>query len=405
VKRLLVSCDCYIGTKGSTVKLPLSISHILSGLVLFGFVICPLNSWSAQTPHANFVYPSKLPYQFSNFVWWNEEDLRVLLKKRIPGLGEELATTHDAERGVRDVLTALLKEKGIDAEVQSDEPGPSAFAKIDPALFGGHPPEEPHPAITFSLLTPRVLIGKLVFKDVPEDVERVLESEVRGTEGRPFNASGNTFWQKSLNQVVEREGYLESAVHLTHQTPRKDGDRYLVDVILSVETGPRYHISSITADGGPLLQGKDLSRFFALKPGDPATRPPFGTLGPQIRALYEHNGYADVDIESNPTLDHEHASVAYHLKVTPGPVYHLGSLTIQNLNAAQESKVREIFGARTGDLYDDQAINRLYHKVADEPLLRGLGFGFSPKRDKAAGNINLTLDFFKDGGEATVTVK
>jgi hypothetical protein len=97
-------------------------------------------------------YPARLPYRFSNFVWWNDEDLRVLLKKRIPGLGDEVATSSSAEGKVRDALTALLKERGIVAEVQSEEPSLSAFAPVNPIFFSRHSPEPPHPAIIFSLL-------------------------------------------------------------------------------------------------------------------------------------------------------------------------------------------------------------------------------------------------------------
>lgn len=404
-KTLFNSYGCYIALKGPLLKQPVATTYILCGLVLFGLAIGSFASMLSQAPPANFSYPAKLPYRFDNIVWWDDGELRALLKKRIPGLGDEIATTHQAEGNVRNALTALLKEKGIVAEVQSEEPGPSSFAKLDPDMFGGRPPEQPHPAITFSLLTPKVVIGKVVFKDVSEEVGHVLEPEFTGTEGRPFGAGGNAFLEKRCIEVVERQGYLEAKVRLTTQTPRKDADQYLVDLSLSVETGPKYHVSSLSADGGPLLQGKDMSRFFALKSGDIAALPPFGNLGPQVRALYVHNGYADVDIETIPTLDREHASVAYHMKVTPGPIYHLGSLTIQKLDAAQESKVRELFGIKAGDIYDEQAINQLYRRISGESLLAGLGFGFSPKRDRRAGIIDLTLDFYKKDGEAIVTVK
>jgi len=69
----------------------------------------------------------RLPYSFGNFVWWSDDELRSLLKKRIPGLGDEIATTTAAEGRVRDALKALLKEKGITAEVQSQEPSYSSF--------------------------------------------------------------------------------------------------------------------------------------------------------------------------------------------------------------------------------------------------------------------------------------
>jgi outer membrane translocation and assembly module TamA len=370
-----------------------------------GFLVSLSLVCVAQTPKTSPSYPTHLPYGFSNFVWWSDEELRALLKERIPGLGDEIATTRAAEGKIREALTTLLKEKGISAEVQSEEPSLPAFVKANPVMLGAHLPEPPHPAITFSLLTPKVVIGKLIFKDVPEDIGHVLEPEVRGTEGKPFNAGWNKYMQKRLAEVLADQSYLDAQVQLNPEAPTKKEDRYLVDLVLSVTPGLRYRVASLSADGGPLLKEKDLSRFFALKPGDYVSRPPFGPLGLELRALYVQQGYADVDIESSPEKDPSRALVSYHLTVESGPLYHLRTLVIQHLDNAQEAKVREIFSQKAGDIYDERAINRLYHKVPDEPLLKGLGFSFSPKRDHDAATIDLTLDFYKEGGEATVTIK
>jgi hypothetical protein len=82
---------------------------------------------SAQSKEPPPNYPPRLPYGFSNFVWWSDDELRVALKKRIPGLGDEISTTSRAIGGMREALNALLKEKGITAEVQSEEPSYSAL--------------------------------------------------------------------------------------------------------------------------------------------------------------------------------------------------------------------------------------------------------------------------------------
>jgi len=101
----------------------------------------------------------------------------------------------------------------------------------------------------------------------------------------------------------------------------------------------------------------------------------------------------------------EHALVAYRLDVIPGPVYHLRSVAIKNLDAPQENRVRELLGMKPGDVFLDEAVNGLYRKIADDPLLKGYRFSFGPKRDKTANAIDLSLDFFKNGNESKVTIK
>jgi hypothetical protein len=60
---------------------------------------------------------------------------------------------------------------------------------------------------------------------------------------------------------------------------------------------------------------------------------------------------------------------------------------------------------KTGDIYLEEKIADLYRKIADEPLLQGYRFGYGVKKDKAVSEIDLTLNFFKEGNESSVTIK
>jgi hypothetical protein len=95
--------------------------------------------------------------------------------------------------------------------------------------------------------------------------------------------------------------------------------------------------------------------------------------------------------------------VSYHLDV--GPVYLLRSLTIHNLDAQQERKARELLGIKPGDVFDQMAVNGLYHKLSAEPALTAYGFTFGPMKDKTTANVDLTLDFYKTSDKSSVTTK
>jgi len=236
-------------------------------------------------------------------------------------------------------------------------------------------------------------------------VSRAVEEEMKGSEGRPFTEGSQRFSLSRIDELIKRQGYFSEHVLFRRGSPYKLGDRFVVDVTVVIDAGPKYRVASITADGGPLLQGKDLSQFFAVHVGDEAGPVPFARLGPGLRGYYEQFGYADVRIKENPVLDREHATVAYSLNVDPGPIYYLRSLTVQKLNPEQEEKVRELLGMKPGDVFQQAKINDLYHKVANEPSLKGYSFGFGPKADKAAAVIDLSLSFFKQGDESSVTIR
>jgi outer membrane protein assembly factor BamA len=128
-------------------------------------------------------------------------------------------------------------------------------------------------------------------------------------------------------------------------------------------------------------------------------------LAGELRALYWHYGYADVEIHGPPILDRLNAKVSYHLEVVPGPLYHLRSLTVHNLTPEQERRVRELLGMEAGDVFDGMAINNLYYKLPSDTLLTALGFTFSPVKDIAAAQVDLTLDFYQLSDKSSVTVQ
>lgn len=209
----------------------------------------------------------------------------------------------------------------------------------------------------------------------------------------------------SNQEYSQRKRYLDGQVQIARLSPFREGEHFQVGLTVTVIAGPQFHVSSINADGGPLLAGKDLSRFFEMKVGDVPGRYPLSDLASKLRELYLHYGYADVDIENNPVLDRDHAMVSYHIRVIPGPVYHLRRITVEKLSAEQESKARELLGMKPGDVYLDEAITNLYHRIPAEPLLEGYGFSFGPKKDKTANAIDLSLIFYKESDKSSVTIK
>lgn len=357
------------------------------------FVVC-----AAQTPKDLPSYNERLPYAFSNFVWWSNDDLRGLLKSRIPGLGDEIAPGSPMEHRIHDVLTLILRQKGIVAEVQSTEP--STFA-----LKAERAPGSPPPAIVYRILSPSILVDRVIVSGAPESVAVGLNARLRSSEGHDYAGSQDWMVRSNAHDQLESKGYLDAEVEISHDSPRLIAGHFMVNLIVSVKPGPQYRIGTIAADGGPLVEGRDLSSYFTEKPGDIAGTGPFGPLAGELRALYWHYGYADVDILGSPVLDRPNAKVSYHLEVVPGPVYHLRSLTIHNLSPEQEQRVRELLGLMPGDVFDGMAVNDLYRKLANDSLLAGYGFSFGPKQDKVASQIDLTLDFYKVSDKSSVTVR
>jgi hypothetical protein len=129
-------------------------------LVLIGLVAPPLVR-TAHAQEASAQLPPRLPYSCSNCVWWSDDELRSLLKKQIPTLSDEIPTTSVEEGRVRTAMRLLLKEKGITAEVQSEEPSWSALTAA--RAEGASPP-----GIVFIIASPRILVDKVTITNAPQ---------------------------------------------------------------------------------------------------------------------------------------------------------------------------------------------------------------------------------------------
>lgn len=230
----------------------------------------------------------------------------------------------------------------------------------------------------------------------PPETVGALNEFASAMQGRPYMET--SFWSEEdqVKDNLRRAGYLSSTVSMEAGLPRKESDQYLVPLNAIITCGPKYHVSSIRGDGGPLLEGRDLSPFFTLKAGDVALPNPFGKLIGSLRSLYWHSGYADVEFTGEPILDKNRGLASYRLAVVPGPVYHLRNLKFFNLTAEEEALTRGMLGMKAGDVYDALAVSNLSRKLsASESSLKGATFSFTPAEDKENHLVDLTLTFYK----------
>lgn len=347
----------------------------------------------------------RLPYTFSNFAWWTDAQLRSELKQRVPSLDDTLTCGSAQEAQVRDALTAMLLAKGVHATVVSKDPSQasaevSAFVASLPFFVPSY--NDPRPHITFSISAPQVVIGAVNVDTAPEVQSDLLATVAKQIEGKPFDANTLGAQAHEMVEPMQNNGYLSASVTLSADQPKLEGGRYVVPLEASVDAGPVYHVGMVSADGGPLLRGRDLSSYFDLQTGDIATPYAFERLESSIMTIYFQSGYASVHFQDAPILDRDHGIATYRLFVMPGPQYRLRTVTLHNLSPAQEAEVRSLLALEPGDVYDQLAIDELHQKVQENANLHGLDYSFVPQTDKQHNVIDLTLDFFKDTAQSSL---
>lgn len=380
-----------------------SLSLALASLLLSAVVPATV-AQMPKTQQATQQQPvaEQLPYSFSNFPWWTDAQIRAELKHRIPGLGDTVGYGSAQEARLRDELTAMLQARGVRATVVSV--GPSATSVSVSAFMATLPfyiPGNAHSShIEFSISSPQIVIGGIAMDASPEG--DIMARIARQMEGKPYDASAIPLQAHQLCEPLQRHGYLSAQVVVSPGRPVREGDRFIVPMKAEVQSGPLYHVGLISADGGPLLRGRDLSGYFDLQSGEVATPYAFQRLESSIMTVYFQAGYASVHFKDQPELDPEHATALYRLQTVPGPQYRLRTVTVRNLSPAQEAEVRNLLALAPGDVYDQIAIDELHEKVQESANLKGLDYSFAPQTDRELNVIDLTLDFFKDSAKSSL---
>ena len=222
-------------------------STLLGSALLFGA------SASAQSTPNPTVSQQRFPYIFSNFVWWNDGDLRAKLKKQVPTLGDDLARNSPLEKRVRTALIELLKKKGINTEVQIFEPSPT-----DPTARRN--PDAPPICIIFSVLAPpAVIVGPITFENAPRESLDLLQSAVHALPGRDYES--NTLWYpiSQIKEALRGLGYLAAQASLSPAEPVKKGERYIVPLLL------RYlRLEAFCSPSSALLRSGQLAQEVSL---------------------------------------------------------------------------------------------------------------------------------------------
>ncbi len=109
-------------------------------------------------------------------------------------------------------------------------------------------------------------------------------------------------------------------------------------------------------------------------------------------------------MEAPPIVDHANALVSYHLNVIAGPIYHLRSLTIHNLDAGQENRCAGCSALAQATPSTRLAISSLYTKLRTDSTLNGYTFSFSPVKDKTTRASSTCPLSTRDTDQPTVTV-
>ncbi|HZQ42006.1 MAG TPA: hypothetical protein VFA99_02075 [Acidobacteriaceae bacterium] len=280
-----------------------------------------------------------LPVRFSNFVWWQPDELLKLVEARVPLFHGDLLLTGRLTDQVQTALVDLLREKGIpDAKITS--PLFSRGGSID--------------AVALSITSPEVLVGETRFNGAIPSLQPKLTSFSHKLAGQDFDrlTVTDTVRQTSA-EIFEDAGFLDiSNDSPVFAAPRKELDHYVVDEEVTFHPGELYRISSINLQPAAPMSAADLTKALNVKVGDVASAVALRLAEGYLARPYTERAYlmakAHGDLHKDPSVH----TVACTFTIVPGEQFHLASVDTTALPPAAQAQLAKLWHPAPGALVD-----------------------------------------------------
>jgi outer membrane protein insertion porin family len=214
----------------------------------------------------------------------------------------------------------------------------------------------------------------------------------------PFNEglTGLTIEDRLLS-APRSAGYVAASLDHIQRTFAPTDRGIGVTYTARIVTGDVYKLSALTLlptpEPTPFYTDVDLTHDTRVHPGDIADLTSIDDTAAHIVSAWLMRGYMDASISAIPTLDAANHTVAYALKVTPGPVYTLGTLTITGDTPATRKFFDSVWPLKIGGPYSDQIVNAFLRKNAAQPAFKNVSLGYQASTNPDTHLVDLTITF------------
>lgn len=279
------------------------------------------------------------PVLYQNFPWWPSQDLTAALATRVPLFHGLLVPESGLQAQVAAELTKLVQQKGIAATSISAVPRTEPSGQVT--------------GVEFHIDTPPVQIGEVQFQGASPGWTDPLAAIQKAAAGQDFGEGTESTLNAAIKAVYHRQGYLDVAFsNFSYGTPQFLNGKVMVPVNATIQEGAQYHVSSLKLSGDVLMSPDEFAKGARIHAGDVANEDLLRQTLAQIASPYRAKGYIRATITADPVFDRAKHTVDYSIAVTPGPVFHMGKLTLLNLDANKQALVMKYWTLHEGDIYD-----------------------------------------------------
>jgi outer membrane protein insertion porin family len=297
------------------------------------------------------------PIRLENLPLTPGKDLDVALHSRFPLYHGQVPAEGGLLNDVRTALEEMLAAQGIKATVTATPFTDQKLHKVS--------------AISLAITAPPVQIGEIHLEGAPAAADPNVQDILAKLAGSPYDLEGspsqiNTY----LGNFYRDKGYLEVEIHAASQAaPVVTSEAIRIPFQVSVAPGALYKLAGVQLAPGLLVTQADFDKQAHIHPGDVATSEFVRQNWQFIERQYHNKGYIKASVHPTPSFDRVQGTVSFTVAVEPGPVYTMGTLTIENVSDNLRAMMLAAWKMPAGAVFNEGAILALLATHGVNPAL------------------------------------
>jgi outer membrane protein assembly factor BamA len=323
-----------------------------------------------------------VPATFENFIWFSDAELVQRVHNTVPLFAGAVPQTGTLADQVSAALDVMLKDKNVHGRVVA-APVPHAG---------------PASSMQFRIDGMDVKLAKIDFPGAAPERVPLLQTATKNMLSSNYLQSLTPGGVKKRAQAVYGKlGFLKVQFDAPNLAIVKDDPTApSIALQMPVQEGPQYTFAGADWAGNSAISSADLGKLIDLKPGAPADTSQLAESIAAAKDVYGTKGYMYAKVKSTATIDPEKQTAVFHLAIDEGPLYHMGKLELQNLDAQQAELVRKVWEMREGSVYDSNYAKTFLKKHPHElPSLVGWAALYTQTIHDDTQVVDLSLNFQK----------
>jgi outer membrane protein insertion porin family len=190
--------------------------------------------------------------------------------------------------------------------------------------------------------------------------------------GQPFSdASVHEVLDRFIRPLYEKQGYM--GVRFTKITSEPAGKVKGIDVHVTIDDGPQYRLGTLSVRGPLAGSASRIIRIANIPRGEFVNGDEIQQAVTRIHDTLRGEGYLDVAVSTERSIDDATKTVDAWFVVTPGELYTFGHLEVLNLGLDGEAAIRKMWSVKPGDAFPGGYPDHFVDAVKQEGMFDNLG--------------------------------